>query len=116
VAGFVVWAYLGPDADQPRAAAEQFLQRVEASDDSAAYRSLCASTRNKLSSAAFTAAVNRPARAASHKVTRTAFLDEAGHSAAADVEVTDRTGSVRTIELYLTELDGVWQVCGDAFN
>jgi|SRR4051812_5273965 hypothetical protein len=103
--------------DQPRPAAEQFLRQVEIGRPAAAYASLCAASREKISRDEFVAAVSGPSRAARHEITKTAYLDEAGKSAVVKARVTDQVGGTREISLTLSRsADGGWQVCGDSFS
>ncbi|MGC4879121.1 hypothetical protein ACLQ26_23035 [Micromonospora sp. DT43] len=115
VGGFLLWMYGGPDVDEPRAAADQFIGRLESNDDVAAYESQCSDVKTRTSAAAFTAAVERIGRPVSHTMGRAAFLDEPGSSAAVTVELTGRTGQTTTLDLHL-ESTGGWQVCDEAFG
>ncbi|MCF0091463.1 hypothetical protein [Micromonospora sp. MH99] len=110
VGGFLLWMYAGPDVDEPRAAADQFVSRLESNDDAAAHESLCREIKARTDLAAFTAAVERLGRPVSHTMVRAAFGDEAGSSAFVTVELTGRTGETRTLDLYLESETG-WQVC-----
>ncbi|MFI7607224.1 hypothetical protein ACIBTV_19075 [Micromonospora sp. NPDC049366] len=115
VGGFLLWLYAGPDLDQPRAVADQFVQQVERNDDVAAYRSLCPDAQERTTLAEFTAEVERLGRPTSHTLGHAAFADEAGSAAFVTVELTDRTGRTTSVDLYL-ESDAGWQVCGDIFD
>ncbi|MCX5065677.1 hypothetical protein OOJ91_07255 [Micromonospora lupini] len=115
VGGFLLWMYGGPDVDEPRAAADQFVGRLESNDDAAAYESQCSDVKARTSAAAFTAAVERIGRPVSHTMGRAAFLDEPGKSAAVTVELTGRTGQTTTLDLYLESEVG-WQVCDEQFG
>lgn len=110
--GFFVWLFLGPDVDDAKAAAGQYLERVEARDDAGAYQLLCAQARRDLTQEAFTAAVDAGPRPAGHAFGRGVFLDEPGHEASIDVQLTDRAGATRRISLTLED-EGSWLVCGD---
>jgi hypothetical protein len=116
VAGFLLWLYAGPDIEEPRAVAEQFLRHVEAGDDPAAYGLLCAAIRQRTTAEAFTAAVERPARPASHTLGRATFVDEAGGAASVEARLADRAGGVRTISIRLEDTAAGWRVCGDPFG
>jgi hypothetical protein len=116
LAGLFLWLYGGPDVDEPRAVAEQFLRHVEAGDDGAAYQLLCARTQQRITVEAFTEAVQRPARPASHTLGRAAFHDEPGNRASVDADLTDRTGAVRSISLALDRTGEGWRICDDNFG
>ncbi|WP_422735352.1 hypothetical protein ACN263_17280 [Micromonospora sp. WMMD729] len=112
VGGFLLWMYAGPDVDEPRAAADQFVGRLERNDDTAAHESLCHQVRARTDLAAFTAAVERLGRPVSHTMGRAVFTDEAGKSASVTVELTGRDGRTTTLKLRLESETG-WQVCND---
>ncbi|CCH19521.1 Protein of unknown function [Micromonospora lupini str. Lupac 08] len=115
VGGFLLWMYGGPDLDEARATADQFVRRLESNDDATAYESQCRRVKERVDLVAFTAAVERIGRPVSHTMGRAAFLDEPGTSAGVTVEVTGRTGQITTLELYLESEVG-WQVCGKTFG
>lgn len=73
---------------------------------------MCASTRAEVTLADFTATVEAAPRPAAYEITRVAFLDEPGNSAAVGVRATDRTGSAREFTLYLDSEGGPYEVCG----
>ena len=112
VTGFLLWMFAGPDLDEPRAAVESYLVRVESGDDAAAYASLCASTRSTATAAQFTEVVLRSTRPVSHRITRVTFSNEAGTQASVTVELTNQAGTVRSVRLTADDEDGAWQVCG----
>ncbi|MEU7841448.1 hypothetical protein AB0B39_10780 [Micromonospora sp. NPDC049114] len=114
VGGFLLWMYAGPDVDKSRAAADQFVSRLETNDDAAAHESLCPAMREKVDLAVFTAAVERLGRPVSHTTGEAGFGNEAGTSAFVTVELTGRTGRTTTLDLHLT-LGSAWHVCDDAF-
>lgn len=114
VGGFLLWMYAGPDVDEPRAAADQFVGRLERNDDAAAHESLCQQIRARTDLAAFTSAVERIGRPVSHTMGRAGFTDEPGKSASVTVELTGRDGRITTLNLLL-ESEAGWQVCNDEF-
>jgi len=107
------WMGLGPDIDEPAAAAGRYLERIEAGDDTAAYRMVCARTHRDLTAKAFTARVVAGPRPVSHAVTGGEFLDDPGHVAGLDVRIVDRTGATRQISLTVENGEGAWKVCGE---
>ncbi|MET8087356.1 hypothetical protein [Micromonospora sp. NPDC005237] len=115
VGGFLLWMYTGPDVDEPRAAADQFVRRLESNDDAAAHDSLCREIKARTDLAAFTAAVERLGRPVSHTMGRAVFTNEAGNNASVTVELTGRTGQTTRLDLYLTSTTG-WQVCDESFG
>ncbi|WP_433112753.1 Rv0361 family membrane protein [Micromonospora sp. CA-246542] len=112
VGGFLLWMYAGPDVDEPRAAADQFVGRLERNHDAAAHESLCQQIRARIDLAAFTAAVERIGRPVSHTMGRAAFTNEAGNSASVTVELTGRNGQTLRLDLRLESEVG-WQVCDE---
>jgi hypothetical protein len=112
VLGFFVWMFLGPDSDDAKATAGDYLQRLEAKDDAGAYALLCADTRRDTDQAAFTGLVEAGPRPAGHEVTA-GHLDEAGRHGDVDVVLTDATGATRPLHLRLTYANRKWSVCGD---
>ncbi|MFY1616010.1 hypothetical protein [Micromonospora sp. WMMD736] len=112
VGGFLLWMYAGPDVDEPRAAADQFVGRLERNDDAAAHESLCRQIQTRTDLRAFTAAVERIGRPVSHTMGRAGFTDEPGKSASVTVELTGRDGRTTTLELRL-ESEAGWQVCNE---
>ena len=110
--GFSVWMWLGPDIDDAKAVANQYLSRIESHDDAAAYAMLCEDARARLTPASFTALVEDAPRPVSHQLGYGAFLDEPGNEAFVRVTLTDRSGATRQTELTIAN-DKPWQVCGD---
>lgn len=116
VAGPVLMLVLGgPDRDDARRAADQFARRLERGEDRAAYDSLCAETRARITPTMVTAWVERRGRPVRHVVDDVVFLDEAGRDAAATVRMTDRSGRTAEVRLRLTS-DAGWRVCDDTFG
>ena len=116
VAGFLLWLFAGPDLDEPRAAVDTFLGRLEAGDDAAAYASLCARTKAATTAAEFAEAVRALPRPASHRTTDASFSNEAGTSAWVQVALTDRAAAVRQLSFKVDDEDRAWRVCGDPFE
>lgn len=114
VLGLFAWMSYRPDIDKPKAAAGQYLQRIEAGDDAGAYQLLCAQTRREKTLVAFSALVAAGPRPVDHTVIHAVFLDEPGYTAGVDVRLTDRTGATRQISLVMTtEKEAPWLVCGE---
>ncbi len=110
--GFFGWWFLGPDLDEPEAAAGHYLERVVAGDDAGAYRLLCADVRQEVSPAEFTALMDAGPRPLGHAVTGSRFRNEPGSKAAVGARL-DGPGASRQVDLYLEEAEGTWRVCGD---
>ncbi|MCO1594467.1 hypothetical protein M8C17_04740 [Micromonospora sp. RHAY321] len=115
VVGFLFWLSTGPDPDEPRAAADDFVRHLESNADAAAYQSLCPEIRNRTTAAAFSAAVERMGRPVSHTVGRAAFRNEPGTNAGVTVRLTDRTGRTTTFHWDLDASFG-WQICDEDFG
>ncbi|SIN32803.1 hypothetical protein SAMN04489832_5443 [Micromonospora cremea] len=115
VLGFLVLAYGGPDIDEPRAAADRFVQHLEQNQDEAAYRSMCSQAKDRITVAEFTEAVERLGRPVSHDLGRAGFGNEAGSSAFVTVRLTDRSGATTSVSLRL-ETEPGWRVCSDTFG
>jgi hypothetical protein len=114
--GYYVWAYLGPDLDDAKVATAHYLERIEASDYTGAYRSLCPATIRATSAQAFTAAMAASPHPVSHVLLGGLFTNEPGNEAEVDMRLTDGTGSTREVTFVVSMVDharGTWLVCGD---
>ncbi|PWR06540.1 hypothetical protein DKT68_22090 [Micromonospora acroterricola] len=109
--GFLVLAYGGPDIDEPRAAADRFVQHLERGEDDAAHRSMCSEVRDRISVVEFTQAVERRGRPVSHELGRASFGDEAGNRAHVTARLTSRSGATTSVSLSVTT-EPAWSVCG----
>jgi hypothetical protein len=115
VGGFLLWLFGGPDIDPARSAADRFVQHLERNEDRAAYLSMCSTVQDRITLVQFSDGVERLGRPVSHSLSDAAFADEAGASAGVTARLTDRSGRITPVDLYLVHEDG-WRVCSDTFG
>ncbi|WP_433382486.1 hypothetical protein ACQPZX_19035 [Actinoplanes sp. CA-142083] len=115
VAGFGLWVWLhkSPQIDDARAAADQYVTRIEQRDDAAAFEQVCDESRAALTAESFTALVEAGPRPTGHTIERGFFTTEAAKEAQFTAHLTTSSGASRDVDLEVVLAGDDWRVCGD---